>query len=159
MKTIKMSRTILTLAVVTTLLAGTILTGCSSAESKVEDAKTNLNDAQENLKDANKEAQAAAQQKINAEEWKAFKSESEEKIRNNDIRIAELKEKIKSSGKTLDGVRANMIANLEQQNRDMKAKLDAYEKSQSDWESFKREFNHDMEEFGKAFKNLTVDNK
>jgi DNA-directed RNA polymerase subunit N (RpoN/RPB10) len=35
----------------------------------------------------------------------------------------------------------------------------AYEKSQSDWEAFKREFNHDMEELGKALKDLTVDNK
>ena len=30
---------------------------------------------------------------------------------------------------------------------------------QSNWESFKREFNHDMDEIGQALKDLTVDNK
>jgi hypothetical protein len=29
----------------------------------------------------------------------------------------------------------------------------------SDWQSFKREFNHDMDELGNAFNNLTVNNK
>jgi hypothetical protein len=37
--------------------------------------------------------------------------------------------------------------------------MDTYEKKQSDWESFKREFNHDMDELGQALKDLTVDNK
>jgi hypothetical protein len=32
-------------------------------------------------------------------------------------------------------------------------------KNQSDWVSFKREFNHDMDEIGKAFEDLTIDNK
>jgi len=41
----------------------------------------------------------------------------------------------------------------------MRARLVAYEKSQSNWESFKREFNHDMDEIGQALKDLTVDNK
>jgi len=37
-----------------------------------------------------------------------------------------------------------------QQNIDLKARLEAYEMKQSDWESFKSEFNHDMSELGKA---------
>jgi hypothetical protein len=28
-----------------------------------------------------------------------------------------------------------------------------------DWESFKREFNHDVDELGQALKDLTVDNE
>jgi hypothetical protein len=41
----------------------------------------------------------------------------------------------------------------------MKARIDAYDKSQSDWESFKREFTHDMEGLGQALNDLTVNNK
>jgi len=66
---------------------------------------------------------------------------------------------MKRSGKTLDALRAKKIDALEQKNRDMRNRIAAYEKSQSDWESFKREFNHDMDELGQAFKDLTVDNK
>ena len=66
---------------------------------------------------------------------------------------------MKKSGKTLDAVYEQRIDTLEKKNRDLKARVDAYDKSQSDWESFKREFNHDMDELGQAFKDLTVDNK
>jgi hypothetical protein len=41
----------------------------------------------------------------------------------------------------------------------MRGRLVAYDKSQSNWESFKREFNHDMDEIGKSLEDLTVDNK
>ena len=59
----------------------------------------------------------------------------------------------------MDAMHENKIAKLEEKNRELKQKLDNYETSQSDWEAFKTEFNHDMDEFGKAFKDLTVDNK
>ena len=39
-------------------------------------------------------------------------------------------------------------------------KLDNYKVDASEnWESFKREFNHDMSELGDALKDITVDNK
>ena len=31
--------------------------------------------------------------------------------------------------------------------------------SKENWESFKTEFNHDMDELGNAFRDLTIDNK
>jgi uncharacterized protein YeaO (DUF488 family) len=37
--------------------------------------------------------------------------------------------------------------------------MDAYEKTQSDWEEFKREYNHDMEELGAALKDFRVNNR
>jgi len=51
------------------------------------------------------------------------------------------------------------IANLEEKNKNLQLKLDGYETNQSDWESFKSEFKHDMDEFGQAFRDITVDNK
>ena len=81
------------------------------------------------------------------------------KIKENEVRIAELKVKMKKPGKILDPLYEKKIEMLEQKNIDLKAKMEAYEKNQSDWESFKREFNHDMDELGSALKDLTVDNK
>jgi cell shape-determining protein MreC len=66
---------------------------------------------------------------------------------------------MKKPGEIFDALYAKKIANLEQQNKEMRARLEAYEKSQSNWESFKREFNHDMDAIGQALKDLTVDNK
>ena len=94
-----------------------------------------------------------------AEEWKEFKNDSEIKIRNNEIRIAELKAKMNKPGTTLDPLYEKRIDTLEKKNRDLKARIADYEKSQSDWQTFKREFNHDMDELGQALKDFTVDNK
>ena len=132
-----MKKTILILVVTSAFIAGTTFTGCQSSTQKQE----------------------AAQVVATAEEWKTFKSESEQRINANEVRIAELKVKMNKPGEILDPLYANKIATLEQQNKDLRAKLYAYEKSQSNWESFKREFNSDMDAIGEAFKNLTVDNK
>lgn len=153
-----MKKTILTLAIATTLLSGTIFTGCDSFKQK-DTAEYDLKDAKENLMEAKLEANTEAQKVATSEEWKIFKSETEIKIKENEVRIAELKLKMQEPGKTLDAMKAKKIENLEQKNKDLKMKLDTYETSQSDWETFKREFNHDMDEFGQAFKDLTVNNK
>jgi len=145
--------------VVTTLMAGTIFTGCQSWTQKQKAAQDKVQDARQDLNAARKNANEVAQKAATAEEWKTFKSESELKIKENEIRINELTVKIKKPGKLFDAHYEKRIAKLEQQNKDLKARLEVYEKSQSNWESFKREFNHDMDEIGQALKNLTVDNK
>jgi len=54
---------------------------------------------------------------------------------------------------------------LQEAKQDLKdVQKDANEEAQKlanaeEWETFKREFNHDMDELGKALKDLTVDNK
>lgn len=154
-----MKKIIFTLVVTTTLIAGTILSGCQTPAKKVDNAKANVQEAKQDLREMQKDAKVEVQKAANAEEWKTFKSESELKIRDNEIRIAELKVKMKKPGKTLDALYAQRINTLEQQNKNLKTKMEAYEKSQSDWESFKREFNHDMDELGQALKDIAVDNK
>jgi DNA repair ATPase RecN len=154
-----MKKIIFILAVTITIMAGTIFTSCQSSIQKQEAAQAKVRDAKQDLNAAQKDAKAAAQVVATAEEWKAFRSESELKIRDNEIRITELNVKMKKPGEIFDALYAKKIANLEQQNKDMRARLEAYEKSQSNWESFKREFNHDMDAIGQALKDLTVDNK
>jgi DNA repair ATPase RecN len=154
-----MKKNIFILAVTITIMAGTIFTSCQSSIQKQEAAKAKVRDAKQDLNAAQKDANAAAQVVATAEEWKAFRSESELKIRDNEIRITELNVKMKKPGEIFDAIYEKKITNLEQQNKEMRARLVAYEKSQSNWESFKREFNHDMDAIGQALKDLTVDNK
>ena len=146
-----MKKIVFNIVIVMGVLGSVSFTACQSATPKEDAAKAKLEAAREDLKEAQTEA--------SAEEWEEFKNESEIKISNNNIRIAELKLKMNESGNTLDAVYKKRIQLLEQKNIDMKARIDAYEKSQSDWESFKREFNHDMDELGKALKDIAVDNK
>ena len=154
-----MNKTIITLAVTSMLVAGSVFTSCKSPAQKEDAAEAKVEDAQQDLNAAQDKADAATLKVATAEEWTAFKNESEIKIRDNEIRIAELKAKMKKPGKVFDSMYEKRIDTLEQQNRDLRIRMDTYEKSQSDWETFKAEFNHDMDELGKALKDLTVDNK
>lgn len=152
-----MKKVIFICTLITTILAGMVFTGCESPAQKTDNAQANVQEAEQDLKDAQKDAAEVAQK--NAEAWQTFKTESEVKIRANEIRITELKEKMKTSGKTPDKVYAKNIDLLEQNNKNLNARMVAYEKEQSDWQSFKREFNHDMDELGKALKDFTINNK
>ena len=154
-----MKKAIFICTLITTIFAGMIFTSCESSTQEMDNAQANVVEAKKDLKEARQDPQIAAQKTANAEAWKAFKSESELKIRGNETRIAELKEKMKTSGKTLDAAYAKKIDQLEQKNKDLNARMVAYEKEQSDWESFKREFNHDMDELGKALKDFTLNNQ
>ena len=154
-----MKGTIFILSVTITLIAGTIFTSCQSSVQKQEAAQVKVQDARQDLNAAQKDANAIDQELATAEEWATFKRESDVKIRDNDVRITELNVKMKKPGQTLDEVYSKKIANLEILNKEMRTRLTAYEKSQTNWESFKREFNHDMDGMGKALKDLTVNNK
>lgn len=149
----------LTLALATAFLTGAILTGCQSPAQKEAAARDNLKEAKQDLKEVQNDANAEAQKLADAKDWETFKSDAEITIRNNEIRIAELRIKLKKEGTMLDPMYEKKIETLEQQNKDLKKRIDYFEKNQSDWETFKREFNHDMDELGKALKDLTVDNK
>jgi len=140
-------------------MAGTIFTSCKSSVQKQEAARDKVQDAKKDLNEAQKDANAAAQVVATAEEWEAFRKEAELKIRENEIRITELNAKMKKPGVIFDELYAKRIAELEENNKEMRVRLLAYEKSQTNWESFKREFNHDMEAIAQAFKDLSVDNK
>ena len=57
------------------------------------------------------------------------------------------------------------LKNVEEAKKELKeAEADAEIQQQKaataeEWKAFKREFNHDMDEFGKTFRDLTIDNK
>ncbi len=132
------------------LMCGFLLTACQSDSQKDQAAQDKqLQQTNDSLK-----------QVVSADEWKMFRINAQTKIDNNEIRIAQLKEEIKKSGsRNLNEQYEKKIDQLEEQNKALKARIDGYDKRESTWESFKREFNHDMDGLVQSLKDFTVDNK
>jgi len=90
------------------------------------------------------------------EEWAAFKSVSEAKIRENEIVIIELKSKIELSARKVDALYKKEVALLEEQLRFEKARLEAFGKSPINWDTFKPGFRKELAEIGISAKNLSA---
>jgi len=151
-------KSIIYLLVLTIVLtAGIYITSCNSPAKKME--KENVGEDRRDLSES--ETEFHVKKIVTPEEWNVFKKEQELKMKEIELRIAELREKIANpeTGQKIDSAFQEKIVKLEQKNNILRAKIKSYESNQTDWESFKREFNHDMEELGKAFKDLTIDNK
>ena len=153
-----MKKIIFILALAIPLTAGIIFTGYRSSTQKQKAAQSKDPYANRDF-NAAMLANTVAEKQINSEEWMTFKSESERKIRNHEIRIAELNLEIKNQGEKSDALYRKKIANLEQQNKFMKAMLENFEKGPSNWESFNSGFNRDMDAIENALKDLTIDIK
>ena len=136
-----MKKLILILAIVVV----TLITSCRSAAQRETAAKNNVVDAKQDLQDTKVD---------NANEWIKFKTESEAKIADNEKRIAELKVRMKEPGKTFDGLYRTRIEKLEAKNAELKTKLRNYDGNQTQWKTFKSDFNRDMNEIGNNIKDL-----
>ena len=153
-----MKKTILNLAL-TTFIAGTVLVGCQDATKKEAEAKENVENARADLDDA-KDELSEARRAATEQEWKAFKDSTNATIAKNEVRIAEMKADLKNKGKSIDDQYAMKIKELEEKNKEIKGKVQMYQNdANSDWESFKEEYNHDMKDLGNSLKTFTVKNK
>jgi intein/homing endonuclease len=136
-----MNKAILILAIV----AGTMFTSCKSAAQKETEAKQNVTEAKQDLRDTKVSS---------ANEWLFFKAESEAKILEDEKRIAELKIKMNKPGNTFDGLYRTRIEKLEAKNAELKMKLKNYDGNETEWKTFKSDFNRDMKEIGSNIKDL-----
>lgn len=153
-----MKKSILTLAIAT-FVVGLILTSCKPNTEKEQDAQDSVDSANVAVEEAEEDLDIA-KRTATAEEWQEFKDATNAKIEENNAKIAELKLKIKKAGNDIDQTYQNNIDTIEKKNKNLKAKLDSYKNDvDSDWQSFKREFNHDMDELGQSLKDFTVNNK
>jgi hypothetical protein len=135
------------------LLTGLLLFfyGCNigdTKESDKQDKKTETTDLQK----------AETTRVATNEEWQQFKTDAEQRLAANEQKIADLKKQLKKPSKLFDKMYEDRIAKLEEQNKELRLKISIYEKEQTDWEVFKKEFNHDMDELGKAINNVFTDN-
>jgi hypothetical protein len=136
------------IVMITALLAFTL--SCNSPEKKVENAKQDLKEAK---------AELSQEQKDSVADFMSFKRESDERILANEKIIQAYKERMKIAKRKIKKADQKRVDELEQRNIDMRKKMEDYEANGKDkWEAFKQEFNHDMDDLGKALKNLTVKN-
>ena len=147
-KSINKSNSILT---VVGIAAMAIFSSCSTPAEKVETAEQDVTQAQENLSEAKDDYLV---------EVENFKKESADKITANDKAIAEFRTEMANSKKELKVKYDKQIADLESKNDTMKIRMANYkDEGKDNWQSFKVEFNSDMEELGRSFKDFTVNNK
>jgi len=151
MKTLRTTMVTLALALP---MAGILISGCQSSQTREEQARDKLQDAEEQVVVANQELDQILNDSI-----QLFKTENGELIVSYEQSIAEIKAKLKDAK---EENRVNMekkLAVLEQKSQEMKMKLEEYKADgEENWKSFKNEFSHDMEELGTAFKDLSKDN-
>jgi len=150
----KMKKTIFILVLTIPLAAGIIFTGYRSSAHKLKSVQTKMLISEPDLNAKQDVANIAAGKPINSEEWITFKNESELKIKNYEIQIAELNREIKNQVEISEAIYKKAVAYLEQQNKFMKARLESYEKGPSNWESFKHGFDYDMDAIGEALNDL-----
>ena len=141
-----MKKTVITFTAI--VMMGTIFTSCSSPSEKVETAEKNALEANQNLINEKQDFM---------KEMETYKKNTAEKIAENEKSIAEFKARIaKQKGATKAAYQKEMEA-LNNKNSDMKKKLaDFKTDTKSNWEFFKTEFGHDMEELGTALKGFGV---
>lgn len=136
------------LVIVTSICIAVV--SCNSPVEKVKNAQEDVAVANANLDKANQEYIA---------DILSYRKEVAQKIEANNVSIAEFKVRIEHEKKETRAEYIKKMEELEMKNSDAKKKMDEYnQEGKENWEKFKTEFNHDMEELGKAFKDLTVKN-
>ncbi len=145
-----MKNQILVLVCIIIMTGASTISCTNSTSEKLEKAKDNSVEAQADLDKANADYLADVEN---------YRKISSERIIANEKSIAEFNQRTSNDKAEAKLEYKKKIAELEQKNSDMKKKLDDYKADGKDkWQDFKTEFNHDMDELGKAFKDLTVKN-
>jgi len=144
-----MKTKILTFAI-TAVIAMVSFSAMAQASRKATSARKDIANGKKDLKEAKLDSAA---------DFQKFKTESEAKIKDNQTKITELKAKKSSQSKEIRQKYDKKVLALEKKNNELKGKIKKADNTKtSKWASFKREFNHDMEELGHAIKDIGVDN-
>ena len=139
----------------TMALAGIVIlgiVGCNSPKQKAE----KLENAEENVIEAQQELNEAVIDSTN--EYDRFKAESEAKLIANDVKIAALKDQLKTDKKEIRTKYEKQLTELEQKNAKLKSNIAEYkETDKNKWEKFKVSFNEDLDALGKAISGIATD--
>ena len=141
------------------IAAGTFFTSCKNNKEKEAEAIKDVVEATDDLNRVTDEVNQDNINKANDAEWQTYKTVAYKTISENETRIVELQTAIKKPGNNFDAAYKKSIEVMIDKNDALKTRITNYENNQTDWASFKREFEFDMNELGQAFKDLTVNNK
>ncbi len=141
-------------AIVFVLIAATLGSCSNSPEQKaqnVEEAKTDLVVAKKELQQARLDSM---------KEYLNFKEASERKLNDNDAQIATLKYQIKSQKAEMQMDYNKQLEVLTQKNENLKAGIRNYKESTKEkWETFKMNFNEDLDSLGRTISMMSQKNK
>lgn len=141
----------------TLFLAVAILSGCQTSAKKIENAEDKVQEAKKDLADSERELYSIRLDTIS--KYEQFKMEAEKTIIAHEKNISDFKARLASEKKELIADYDKKLVELENKNRELERKLSDYkDNGQDKWNEFKTEFNHDINELGRAFKDLTVKN-
>ncbi|MCW3072500.1 MAG: hypothetical protein JWO44_2390 [Bacteroidetes bacterium] len=135
-----------TKTIIVAAIAGmAVMSSCQTKEQKLENAQENVADANADLDQARRE----------------FREESENNLRENDMTIETYRANLKNEKEEMRAQYERKADSLEQRNKELRARLDSYKDDDKDnekWESFKREFKHDMDEMKTSLKDVGKNN-
>lgn len=135
----------------------TIFSACQSKTTKVNNAEDKVQEAKLDLANAKTDLEMIRLDTIS--NYEQFKIEAEKIIVAQEKNVTEFKNKLAIDKKEVNADYAKKLVALENKNSELKRKLADYkDDGQVKWIFFKNEFNHDINELGKAFKDLTVEN-
>lgn len=139
---------ILTMVLASVLIGTTQISANNVSEEKIKNGKELLLPLQD------------SKNKTQADEYKAYRAEQEKKITANEKQIADMRAKKDKVSKEKRADYESKIDKLEMKNKEMKKRImeNYKDEGKEKWESFKKEFNHDMDELGKSLKDLFKDN-
>ena len=131
-------------------VCGVLMTGCNTSAKEGDGTRGEIVETQADFDEATH---------AYLMEVRTYRKETEERIAANDSIIQVLKSKIAGRKQQARTEYAKKVTELEQKNDALKKKMgDFREDGKEQWESFKAEVNHDMNELEKAFRDLTTDN-
>ncbi len=154
----------ITSLIITSYIVVTVLAACESHEQKADDAFENVKEQKLKMKDTVSIAKESTPDSVKTEslkkaehpdEWTKFKTETENKIAANEIKIKKIKGIPNANAKLM-----KQVMSLEKDNNDLRKEMDEYkEEVKVMWENFKTKINHDVNEISIELKDLTINNK
>ena len=127
-------------------ILSSLFAGCSTPGEKVEEKREKVEEAKQDLNKAEEDY---------ASDMEQFRTETDSAIARNQREIDELNKNTAKEKKEAREEYRKRIAELDQRNKNMKLKMEEYKgEGKEKWESFKREFKHDMDELGQALRDL-----
>lgn len=136
-----------------TALACIMIFGMSNCKNSPSDKAQKVENAQEDLNIAEKNLQKAVLDSTN--EYDRYKMDSESKLKENDLKIAQLKANLKSDKAEIRTKYENELVALENKNAKLKTSIADYkETDKNKWEKFKTNFNHDLDELGQSISRM-----
>lgn len=119
---------------------------CDRPSNDMERAQTDVIEAERDLEIAQTEIEAEVQ---------VYRQETASDIRDNNLAIANIKQRIENEDQESRATHHTRIAELEEENSDLKRKIDNYRISdRNHWDSFRNDFSSSMDNLGNSLDNF-----